>query len=131
MKLLKIGALQDRSISWEGKFGLRWTNEFEVLGITYNTMRVGGLTEIDICKIIKEIKNRIAVWRQRKLTPYGKVVIIKRLLFSKFTHELLALPSPNPQTFVDLNNIIEFFYEMTDSNFIIQRFLIWLLSSDG
>ena len=31
--VIKIGALRGRSVSWEGKFGLKWTTEFEVLGI--------------------------------------------------------------------------------------------------
>ena len=31
--VVKIGALRDRSITWEGKFGLKWVTDFEVLEI--------------------------------------------------------------------------------------------------
>ena len=34
-KVIKIGAIRDRSIPFEGKFGLDWTKNFEVLGIKY------------------------------------------------------------------------------------------------
>ena len=51
----------------------------------------------------------IAVWSSRRLTPYGKVVIIKSLLYSKFTHLLLSLPSPKPQTLKGLSDIINNF----------------------
>ena len=56
-----------------------------------------------------EIKKLTTVWSSRRLTPYGKVVIIKSLLYSKFTHLLLSLPSPKPQTLRELSDIINHF----------------------
>ena len=32
-KVVKIGALRDRSIHWQGKYGFEWTDSFEILGI--------------------------------------------------------------------------------------------------
>ena len=93
-KVIKIGPLRDRSITWEGKYGLKWTDEFDVLGISYNINNMGEITELNISDKIKDIKKLISVWKIRKLTPYGKVVLIKSLLYSKFTHILLSLPSP-------------------------------------
>ena len=103
-KVIKIGPLRDRSITWEGKYGLKWTDDFGVLGISYNINNMGETTELNISKKIKDIKHIIAIWKTRRLTPYGKVVLIKSLLFSKFTHILLSLPSP-PQNFDMLNSI--------------------------
>ena len=40
-KVANIGALKGRSIHWEGKFGFKWTNTFDILGITYNTDKLG------------------------------------------------------------------------------------------
>ena len=93
-KVIKIGPLRDRSITWEGKYGLKWTDEFDVLGIRYNINNMGEITELNISDKIKDIKKLISVWKIRKLTPCGKVVLIKSLLYSKFTHILLSLPSP-------------------------------------
>ena len=36
-KVDKIKALRDRDISWEGEFGFEWTNNFDILGISYNS----------------------------------------------------------------------------------------------
>ena len=52
-----------------------------------------------------EIKNLIRVWSTRKLTPYGKVTIVKSLLLSKITHILLSLPSPENALFKEIENI--------------------------
>ena len=108
-KVIKIGPLRDRSITWEGKYRLKWTDEFEVLGISYNINNMGEITELNISDKIKDIKKLISVWKSRKLTPYGKVVLIKSLLYSKFTHILLSLPSPEQKTFDLLNSIVKDF----------------------
>ena len=51
----------------------------------------------------------LSVWSTRNLTPYGKVVILKSLIFSKITHILLSLPKPTNQTFVDLQSLVDQF----------------------
>ena len=76
-KVVKIGSSMDRSIAWEGKYNLKWTDEFEVLVISYNICKMGEISEYNILNKIKDIKKIIAIWKTRKLTPYGKVVIIK------------------------------------------------------
>ena len=97
-KVIKIGASRDRRIPWEGQFGLTWTNTFEVLGIEYDVFRLEEITEINLNSKITKIKNLIRTWSTRKLTPYGKVTIVKSLLLSKITHILLSLPSPKLHT---------------------------------
>ena len=107
--MVKIGSSRDRSIAWEGKYNLKWTDEFEVLGISYNTFKMGEISEYKILNKIKDVKKIIAIWKTRKLTPYGKVVIIKCLLFSKFTHIILSLPTPGKETFKIINNLVKDF----------------------
>ena len=97
-KVIKIGGSRDRRIPWEGQFGLKWTHSFEVLGIQYNVFKLHELTEINLELKIEKIKKLIRTWSTRKLTPYGKVTIVKSLLLSKITHILLSLPSPNTNT---------------------------------
>ena len=104
-KVIKIGASRDRRITWEGKFGLKWTHKFEVLGIHYDTFKLHDITTININLKMAEIKNLIRVWSTRKLTPYGKVTIVKSLLLSKITHILLSLPSPEHTLFKEIENI--------------------------
>ena len=44
-KVIKIGSIRDRSKAWEGKHDLKWTDDFEVLGISYNITNMGEKTE--------------------------------------------------------------------------------------
>ena len=67
---------------------------------------MSDITELNIQSEMVEIKRLTAIRRSRRLTPYCKVVIIKSLLYSKFTHLLLFLPSPKPQTLRELSDII-------------------------
>ena len=49
-KVVKIGALRDRSLNWEGKYGMEWTNEFTILGVDYNVDKLGEITTLNIEK---------------------------------------------------------------------------------
>ena len=50
-KAVKIGALRDRSLPWEGKY------KFTVLGVHYNVNKMGEITTLNIEKKINDIKN--------------------------------------------------------------------------
>ena len=96
-KVVKIGALRDRSIPWQGKYGFERTNTFEILGILYNINDMKNITKTNIYRKMGEVKKLICIWHARNLAPYGKITIIKYLLISKFTHMLLSLPSPSAE----------------------------------
>ena len=93
-KAVKLGATRDRSLYWEGRYGMEWTNKFTVLGIDYDVNDMGEITSTNIEKKIIDIKKLIRLWQARKLSPYGKVTVFKSLFLSKITHLLLSLPSP-------------------------------------
>ena len=78
---INIWALRDRSIPWEGIFELKWATDFDVLGIKYRINHMDSITDDNISTTIADIKKLIAIWNTRNLTPYGKVVITKSLLF--------------------------------------------------
>ena len=81
------------------------THTFEVLGIHYDTFKLNDITSLNIDLKIAEIKNLIRIWSTRRLTPYGKVTIVKSLLLSKTTHILLSLPSPDKLLFKEIDNL--------------------------
>ena len=108
-KVVKIGAIRDRSISLEGKFGLDWTEDFEVLGIKYRIRHMETITDDNISSKLSEMKKLTALWNTRSLTPYGKVTIIKSLVQSKITHILLSLPNPSNNTFKDIQTLVDAF----------------------
>ena len=98
-KVIKVGAIGDWSIAWEGKFGLNWRTDFKVVCIKYTIDHMDSITEDNY--ISSDLKKLIAIWKNRNLTRYGKFVIIKSLLFSEITHTLLSYPSPSRQAFPD------------------------------
>ena len=104
-KVIKIGALRDRRMSWEGKFGLEWTHSFVVLGIHYDDNNLSETTDTNLYLKINDIKKLKRTWSSRSLTPYGKVTIVKSLLLSKITHILLSLPSPSVIMFKNIEKM--------------------------
>ena len=56
-KAVKLGATRDRSLYWEGRYGMEWTNKFTVLGIDYDVNDMGEITSTNIEKKIIDIKN--------------------------------------------------------------------------
>ena len=103
-KVVKLGALRDSNIPWQGKFGFNWAEKLEILGIHYDMNKLNEITVLNIQRKLGEIQQLIRIWSTRNLTLYGKVTIIKSLLISKITHMLLSLPSPSPSCFNELNN---------------------------
>ena len=112
-KVIRIGALRDRRMSWEGKFGLEWTHSFVVLGIHYDVNNLSETTDTNLYLKINDIKKLIRTWSSRALTPYGKVTIVKSLNLSKITHILLSLPSPCVSMF---KNIEKLFFDFIWDN---------------
>ena len=108
-KAVKIGALRDRSLPWEGRYGMDWTDNFTVLGINYNVNKMGDITSLNMESKINDIKKMIRLWQARKLSPYGKVTVIKSLFLSKITHLLLSLPSPNQKLFNEIDKLFSNF----------------------
>ena len=107
--VVKIGALRGRSIPWEGKFGMKWVTDFEILGIKYKINHMDTITDDNILGKLAEIKNLIHVWNSRCLSPYGKITIVESLLLSKITHILLSLPTPSQHMFSRLESIFSNF----------------------
>ena len=105
-KVVKLGALRDSNIKWQGKFGFNWSTKFEILGIHYDMTKLNAITDLNIQRKLGEIQQLIRIWSSRNLTPYGKVTIIKSLLIPKITHMLLSLPSPSPSCFKEINDVI-------------------------
>ena len=55
-----------------------------------------------------KVKKSIAYWKRRKLTPIGRLTVVKSILLPLFTHLFISLPNP-PLTYVKSLN--DFFSE--------------------
>lgn len=45
------------------------------------------------------MKRILTYWKKRQLTPFGKITVLKTLVFSKIIHLLINLPDP-PEEFI-------------------------------
>ena len=74
------------------KWKLTWgETQFRLLGILFH---------VDLEKMLNYepklqcIRNSISYWKKRKLTPIGKIIVVKSLLVPILTHLFISLPSP-------------------------------------
>ena len=71
------------------------------------------MIDINYSKAYREIKNVLIQWSKRKLTPYGKITIIKNLAMAKINHYIMSLPNPSYHFLKDLNRL---FYNFVWNN---------------
>ena len=79
---------------------LELTDEFVLLGITFNIKKLNTITNNNCILKFPKMKKVLRQRKRRKLTLNGKISVFKSLLSSMITHILLSLPSPS-QVFID------------------------------
>ncbi len=105
-EILRIGSLQNSNAKLINCKKMKWTNgPITVLGIQICTNRA-DLIASNFEPILKKIENVCQIWRQRSLTLFGKVTIIKTLLVSNLVYRLSVLPSPKQEMFDRIQNIL-------------------------
>ena len=90
----RLGALKGSDIKIAPDINVKWSNEpIKMLGvnISANKNEIANLNFPDKVSKIETILNN---WRERNLTIFGKVTIIKSLAFSQLVYLLSVLPSP-------------------------------------
>ena len=68
-KIINIGVWGDSRSIFHKEKNLIWTTEFTSLGITFNTVNINRITEINLDIKMNEICKLIKVWTPRLLTP--------------------------------------------------------------
>ena len=119
-KVIKIGALAGSQIQFCPEYNLRWEEgNFTVLGIDFNT-NLNLMIELNYKKKIEEVKRLLASWKQRQLTLFGKITVLKALIIPKFNHLFLSLPNPDEKILKSLEKIF-FNFIWNKSNDKIKR----------
>ena len=92
---------------------LNWDqNIFTVISIIFS-INLQEMIDINYSKAYREIKNILIQWSKRKLTPFGKITIIKSLAMAKMNHYIMSLPNPSYHFLKDLNRL---FYNFVWNN---------------
>ena len=78
----------------ETNLALKLTKEpLKILGISI-TPNFAEVVDKNINPVIEKMCNVIKIWGQRKLTLFGKIMIIKSLIESQLIYRLSVLPTP-------------------------------------
>ena len=73
---------------------LDWSQgPFKILDVNFSR-EVFDVWDLNTNEVLNKIENLVAHWSKRKLTLLGRIIVIKSLVLSKFTHLFLALPNP-------------------------------------
>ena len=84
---------------------LSWNKtKFELLGIEFD-VDLENMTKLNYSSKFKEIEQTIKQWRQRFITPIGKITLIKSLMLPKLIHLFQSLPNPTDDFFKKLNTL--------------------------
>ena len=114
---LKISVTKTKAI-WFGKAAeythrlcpdipLIWDNKFRLLGIDFDNTLSNMERNFDLK--MEEIRNLLCSWKHRKLTSYGKIVVIKTLALSKLSHAALVIESINDRKVKDFERMLSKF----------------------
>ncbi len=99
-EILRIGPIQGLHCVLCPDINMKWTNgPIPLLGIDI-CPNLEQLLEINYSNVIKKIRSSADLWKRRKLTLYGKVVIIKTFLLSQIIYKASVLPNP-PTKIID------------------------------
>ena len=81
---------------------LVWDSEFKLLGIEFDNKL--EKMERNYSSKVHEIEKLLNCWLYRRLSPYGKLVVIKTLALSKLSHTALVIPSLSSKKIKDLES---------------------------
>ena len=102
-----FGRVPDGNIKLCPDISLKWSQEFELLGVKFDAT----LDKMDrnIEEKIIEMEKIMTHWKYRFLSPIGRVCIAKTLLLSKFSHIAFALPVLSKELIKKIEDKIYFF----------------------
>ena len=75
-------------------FGIKWTKSVKILGIHFSHDKTAR-EKCNFENIIPSITKIVNMWKQRKLTLFGKIIILKSLLVSKLVYKASVLSIPD------------------------------------
>ena len=86
-----FGANPNHNVILCPELNLKWSQSFELLGISFSSNLEN--MEQNIWKKVEQIESIIKNWKYRFMSPIGRCVVAKSLLLSKVNHVAFAVPS--------------------------------------
>lgn len=74
-----------------------------MLGIKFS-VNLPDMVELNYLPKLIEIRKLLKQWKVRRMTPIGRLTVLKTLIIPKLNHLILALPMPNDNFLKDLES---------------------------
>ena len=130
-KAIWIGAMSHSNFKLCENIKLDWEKgPFKILGVNF-TANVHDIWKYNYKDVLGNVEKVLNSWRNRKLTLFGKVTIIKSLALSKFVHLFLALPNPPGELLKRLDRLFYKFLWNNGPDRIKRSILIKNLKNGG
>ena len=102
-----IGCKKFSGETFSHRLKLNWTQtNFDILGIKFSC-NLDTMVKINFKDKIEQIDKELKVWSKRKLTPFGRITVLKTIVISKLNHLFIALPNPTEEL---INNLQKKFF---------------------
>ena len=79
--------------------------KFKLLALEFH-VDLDKMIKLNFESKFKSINNTISYWKKRKLTPFGRITVVKCLLLPLLTHLFISLPSSKNEFMKQLNNTL-------------------------
>ena len=88
----------DRPLLWHSKC-------FRLLGLDFS-INLNEMANMNYLKAIENIEKTLLNWKKQKLTPFGKICVVKTFILSKLNHLFQSLPTPEEKIIARINKLI-------------------------
>ena len=112
------------------KYDIDFVEQLTVLGIQVDR-DLTNVADNNIQFKMPALKNELAQWRRRCLTPIGRINIVKALLLSKLVHIFVTLPNPSERCIKELERLLFGFVWGNKNDKIKRTKLVQQYSKDG
>ena len=105
-KLIWLGKKKRSSDMYNICENLVWgATEFDLLGIHF-TVDLENITTLNFMPILTKCEKILNQWKRRRLTPLGRITVVKTFILSSFNHIFSSLPYPNAPLIKKLNSLV-------------------------
>ena len=88
------------------KWKLVWgETQFKLLGIIFN-VDLNKMIQLNYEPKLMNISKCISYWKRRKLTPIGKITVVKSIFVQLLRHLFISLPCPKADFSKCLNGLL-------------------------
>ena len=86
------------------RWKLDWNNSyFDILGVEFS-INLTEMIDLNYNSKLVDMNKMLQQWEYRKLTPVGRLTVIKFLKIPKLNLVMLSLPNPNQEYFKTFGN---------------------------